>query len=68
LSRLLKRAEVEKRADDTKDKIEFPAGPVLQRNFTGCGLFKIQTKTFTIDGTPSVEEVTKRINKQLGIS
>jgi adenylate kinase len=68
LSRLLKRAEVEKRADDTKDKIEFRLDQYYKETLPVVDFLKIQTKTFTIDGTPSVEEVTKEINKQLGIS
>ena len=68
LARLLKRADVEKRADDTKEKIEFRLEQYYAETLPVVDFLKIQTKTFTIDGTPSVEEVTKEINKQLGIS
>lgn len=67
LTRLLKRGEIEKRADDTKEKIEFRLDQYYKDTLPVLDFLKIQTTTFTIDGRPSVDEVTKEINKVLGL-
>lgn len=67
IGRLLKRAENEDRKDDTREGIETrllyyenDTVPVLE-------FLRNQTIFFEINGMPSVEEVTKEINKELGL-
>lgn len=67
LARLLKRAEIEKRADDTKEKIEFRLQQYEADTLPVLDFLKAQTKFFEIDGQPSIEEVGNKINKALGL-
>lgn len=65
VARLLKRAEIEKRADDTKEKIEFRLQQYEKDTLPVLDYLKQRSTFFEIDGTPSVEEVEKEINKAL---
>lgn len=67
LSRLLKRAEIEKRADDTKEKIEFRLQQYEKDTLPVLDYLKQRTTFFEIDGKYSVEEVTKKIGESLGL-
>ncbi len=67
LSRLLKRAEIEKRADDTKEKIEFRLEQYYKDTVPVLDFLKANSEFFTIDGTPAIDEVTKKIDKTLGL-
>lgn len=67
IARLLKRAEIEKRADDTREKIEFRLQQYEQETLPVLDYLKKQTRFFEIDGTPSIEEVENKINKVLGL-
>lgn len=68
LNRLLKRAEIEKRADDTREKIEFRLQQYEQDTLPVLDFLKQQTNFIEIDGTPAVEEVTNEINKALELN
>ncbi|MDE2312074.1 MAG: nucleoside monophosphate kinase [Patescibacteria group bacterium] len=65
--RLLKRAQIEGRKDDTKEKIEFRLQQYQQDTLPVLDYLKQQTQFFTVDGQPSVEEVTQKINQVLGL-
>jgi adenylate kinase len=65
ISRLLKRAEIEKRADDTREKIEFRLQQYEKDTLPVLDYLKQHSQFFEIDGSPSVEEVTKEIEKSL---
>ncbi len=65
LARLLKRAEIEKRADDTREKIEFRLAQYQEETVPVLEYLKQQTKFFEIDGRPDVETVMDNINKAL---
>jgi len=65
LSRLLKRAEIEKRADDTREKIEFRLKQYEDDTLPVLDFLKKQSQFFEIDGQPSIEEVGNKINKVL---
>lgn len=67
LNRLLKRAEVENRPDDTKEKIEFRLQQYEQDTVPVLDYLRERTNFIEIDGRPQVEDVTKAINKELGI-
>lgn len=67
LARLLRRAEIEKRADDTKEKIEFRLQQYEQETTPVLDYLKKHSTFFEIDGTPPIEQVTVAINKALGL-
>lgn len=67
VKRLLKRAEVEKRADDTLEKINFRLKQYNEETIPVLDFLKKQGQFFDINGTPEVIEVTHSINKILGI-
>jgi adenylate kinase len=67
ISRLLKRAEIEKRADDTREKIEFRLKQYEDDTLPVLDYLKQHSAFFEIDGQPSVEQVTKSINQSLGL-
>ncbi len=67
LARLLKRAETEKRADDTKEKIEFRLKQYEEETLPVLDFLKQNSQFFEIDGTPSIEEVVKKISQTLGL-
>ena len=68
LARLLKRGEIEKRADDTKEKIEFRLKQYEEETIPVLQYLKANTNFFEIDGRPNVAEVRKQISKDLKIS
>ena len=68
LARLLKRAEIEKRADDTREKIEYRLEQYEKDTVPVLDYLKTKSQFFEIDGTPSIEEVTQEINKSLGLN
>ncbi len=67
MSRLLKRAQIENRADDTPEKIKFRLEQYKQDTLPVLDYLKGKTNFIEIDGTPSVEEVTGKIYEQLGL-
>jgi adenylate kinase len=67
LARLLKRAGIEKRTDDTKEKIEFRLKQYEKDTLPVLDYLKTQTQFIEIDGTPPIEEVTKSINHALNL-
>lgn len=67
LARLLKRAETEKRADDTKEKIEFRLQQYEKDTLPVLDFLKTQSTFIEINGQPPVEDVTKKINEVLGL-
>jgi adenylate kinase len=67
LSRLLKRAEIEKRADDTREKIEFRLAQYREETVPVLDFLKTNTNFFEIDGRPSLDVVAAAIRKTLGL-
>jgi len=67
MSRLIKRAEIENRADDTPEKIKFRLDQYKKDTLPVLDYLKEKTRFLEIDGTPSVEEVTQKIYQALGI-
>ncbi len=67
IARLLKRAEIEKRDDDTLEKIEFRLKQYYQETLPVIDFLKQHTRFFEIDGSPSIEEVDRQTNKALGL-
>ena len=67
IARLLKRAEIEKRADDTREKIEFRLEQYTKDTLPVLDYLKQRSNFFEIDGTPLVEDVSVAINKALGL-
>lgn len=67
LSRLLKRAEIEKRADDTKEKIEFRLKQYEQETVPVLDFLKTNSNFFEIDGRPAVDVVAAEIRKALAL-
>lgn len=68
IARLLKRAEIEKRADDAKEKIEFRLKQYEEDTVPVLNYLKNRSNFIEIDGTPAVEEVTNSINRSLGLN
>ena len=67
IDRLLKRAEIEKRADDTLEKIQYRLEQYEKETIPVLDFLKQNSTFIEIDGSPDVYEVTKSINKALGI-
>jgi len=67
IARLLKRAEIEKRADDTREKIEFRLEQYEKDTLPVLEYLKQHSNFFEIDGRPTIEEVTKKINELLDL-
>lgn len=65
LKRLLLRAQKEGREDDTREKIEVRLRQYYEDTLPVLDFLKTQSVFFEIDGRPSIEEVTKDINKAL---
>ncbi|OFZ46597.1 MAG: hypothetical protein A3D92_17150 [Bacteroidetes bacterium RIFCSPHIGHO2_02_FULL_44_7] len=65
LARLLKRAQIEKRADDTKEKIEFRLEQYYKDTLPVVEYLKKETNFIEIDGNQPIEKVTEDINKAL---
>jgi adenylate kinase len=67
IKRLLLRAEKEKRADDTMEKIEFRLQQYNNDTVPVLEYLKGKTEFFEIDGTPDIETVSQNINQALGL-
>ena len=67
MSRLLKRAQVENRADDTPEKIKFRLEQYKEDTLPVLDYLRTKSKFYEVDGSPSVEEVTTKINTILEI-
>ncbi len=67
LKRLALRAEIEKRADDTPEKIELRLKQYEEATLPILDYMKEQTRFIELDGRPSIPEVTKAIFKSLGL-
>jgi adenylate kinase len=67
VNRLLKRGEIEGRADDTKEKIEFRLEQYYNDTLPVIDFLRKNTSFFEIDGTPPIDEVTTAINKALKV-
>ena len=67
IKRLLLRAEKEKRADDTMEKIEFRLQQYNNDTVPVLEYLKGKTEFFEIDGTPGIETVSQNINQALGL-
>jgi len=67
VNRLLNRAKLEKRPDDTIEKIDFRLQQYAEETVPVLEFLENNTIFFEIDGTPKVEDVTKKINEVLGI-
>jgi len=67
LSRLLKRAEIEKRADDTREKIEYRLKQYEQETTPVLNFLKQNSEFFEVDGRPAIQQVTNNIKNFLEI-
>lgn len=67
IKRLLLRAETEKRTDDTRESIESRLKEHETATLPILDYMKAKTQFIEIDGTPSIDEVTREIFKALGI-
>lgn len=67
VDRLLKRAEAEGRADDTKEAIEFRLDQYYENTVPVVEYLRGRTAFREIDGHPPIESVTEAINHALGI-
>ncbi len=67
MSRLLKRAQIENRADDTPEKIKFRLDQYKKDTMPVLDYLKSNTHFVEIDGAPNVEEVTQKIYQSLEI-
>jgi adenylate kinase len=65
LSRLLKRAEIEHRTDDTPEKIEKRLQQYYDETLPILDYMKQHGQFFQIDGRPPIEEVSKEIQERL---
>jgi len=67
VARLLKRGEIEKRADDTKEKIEFRLEQYEKDTLPVLDFLRQNSTFFEIDGQPDIEIVRENIYKDLGL-
>ena len=67
IARLLKRAELEKRADDTLEKIEFRLAQYMEETVPVLDYLKQNSNFIEIDGSPDIAEVEKKIGQKLEI-
>jgi len=67
MKRLLKRAELEKRADDTAEKIEFRLRQYEEETVPVLDYLKQHTNFIEIDGRPEIDAVAKNIRGVLGL-
>ena len=67
IKRLLLRAEIEHRADDTRESIESRLKEHETATLPILDYMKTKTQFVEIDGTPSIEEVTEEIFRVLDI-
>lgn len=68
VERLMRRARIEGRADDTPEAINFRLKQYEEATVPVIDYLKTRTKFFDINGNPSVDVVTKEINAALGLS
>jgi adenylate kinase len=68
VARLLERAHHEFRKDDTEEGIRTRLALYEKETLPVLDFLKTKSTFFDIDGTPSVEEVTKLINQALGLN
>lgn len=68
VNRLLKRAEIEHRIDDTREKIEYRLEQYQTETLPVLEYMKTVTTFITIDGRPEITEVTKSINTALHLA
>lgn len=68
MKRLLKRAEIEKRVDDTGEKIQYRLEQYKKDTMPVLDYLKQHTQFIEIDGTPPIEEVAKSINRTLSLT
>jgi len=67
IDRLVKRAEIEGRTDDTRDRIQFRLEQYEHETVPVLEYLKGVTKFFEIDGTPPPDGVTQEIAKALDV-
>jgi adenylate kinase len=65
MKRLLKRAEIEKRSDDTPEKIEMRLQAYEEATVPMLEYLKEHTVFAQVDGMPSISEVTQEIEKAI---
>jgi adenylate kinase len=68
VDRLTKRAEIEGRTDDTRERIEFRLNQYERETVPVLAYLKKTTQFFEIDGTPPPDSVTREIAKALNVS
>lgn len=68
VNRLVKRAVMEGREDDTREHIEFRLRQYEEETVPVLDYLKAKTQFFEIDGTPSPSDVSRAIAKALGVS
>jgi adenylate kinase len=67
VDRLVKRAVIEGRKDDTRERIEFRLDQYEKETVPVIDYLKTTTRLFEIDGTPSPADVTREIAAALGV-
>lgn len=67
IARLLKRAELEKRADDTLEKIEFRLEQYEKETVPVLDFLKTNSNFYEIDGKPEISVISKNIRTTLNI-
>lgn len=67
MNRLIKRAQIENRADDTPEKIKFRLEQYKKDTLPVLDFLREKTLFLEIDGTPDIEEVTQKIYQALKI-
>lgn len=65
LERLIKRAGIEHRVDDTEETINFRLKQFMEETWPTIEFLRKETMVLEIDGVPSVEEVHEQIQKGL---
>ncbi len=66
MSRLMKRAKIEGRKDDTRERIEVRLGEYRRETVPMLDYLRKTTRFFEIDGMPPPDEVTRNISAALG--
>jgi len=67
VKRIMARAEKEKRADDTMEKVEYRLQQYYNETLPVVDYLKQHTQFFEIDGRPNIEEVATEINRALAL-
>ena len=68
VKRLLKRAEIEGRVDDTRERIEFRLKQYDEETVPVLDYLRPRTRFVEIDGLPPPDVVTQEIDKALGLA